>query len=107
MKSTATVNKPIKYKKFKLDMDLEKKARILGLAGDPTRIRILCLMFKYKKACVSDIADSLGMSVASISHHLQIMKDNGYFLTERIGNKICYVLEDNDFNNNLKKLICG
>lgn len=95
------------YNEFKLDKDLEKKARLLEIAGDPTRIRILCLMFKYGRACVSEIAGGLGMSIASISHHLQIMKDNGYFVTEREGNTICYILENNDLVRKLKSLICG
>lgn len=94
------------YKKICLDEELAKKARILSLAGDETRIRILCLMFKYKKACVSDIAKSLDMSVPSISHHLQIMKDNGFFATERMKNNICYILKKNAFMKGLEKIIC-
>lgn len=95
-----------KIKKFQLTTDLIIKARLLELAGDPTRIRILCFMFEHKKACVSGIADALGMSIGSISHHLQIMRDNGYFETERMGNMICYILIKNKFINQLKKLIC-
>lgn len=86
--------------------ELIKKARMLELAGDPTRIRILCFMFRYRKACVTDIAENLDMSIASISHHLQIMKDNGYFATERMGNNICYILLENDFIAKLEKIIC-
>lgn len=95
------------YKKLKLTDELVRKARMLELAGDPTRIRILCFMFRYKKACVTDIADSLEMSIASISHHLQIMKDNGYFTTERMGVNICYILVESDFIAKLEKIICG
>lgn len=98
--------KTINHGKIALDEELIKKARLLELAGDPTRIRILCFMFKYKKACVSDIAESLDMSVASISHHLQIMRDNDFFTTERMGQNICYILVDNDFMRQLKKIIC-
>lgn len=95
-----------KLKQFRLSPNLTKKARLLELAGDPTRIRILCLMFEYREACVTDIAQSLGMSVASISHHLQMMRDNGLFETERLGNNICYKLIDNEFTRALKKIIC-
>lgn len=95
------------YKKLKLTDELVRKARMLELAGDPTRIRILCFMFRYKKACVTDIAESLEMSIASISHHLQIMKDNGYFTTERMGVNICYILVESDFIAKLEKIICG
>lgn len=94
------------YKKVCLDVALLKKARVLSLAGDETRIRILCFMFRYKKGCVGDIAKSLAMSVSSISHHLQIMKDNGFFMTERTGNSICYLLRRDAFMRGLKKVIC-
>ena len=96
----------MKYQKLCLDEKLIKKARLLELAGDPTRIRILCFMFKYKKGCVSDIAKSLDMSVANISQHLQIMKDNGFFNTERTGQNICYILNNSKFTSGLKTIIC-
>ena len=95
------------YTKVPLNGALLKKARMLDLAGDPTRIRILCFMFKYKKACVSDIAKSLDMTVASISHHLQIMKDNGFFATERMGQNICYILNEQKDVRRLERIVCG
>lgn len=97
----------MQYKKYPLDETTSKKARLLSLAGDDTRIRILCLMFEYKEACVSDIAESLGTSVANISNHLQIMRDNGYFTTERMGSSVCYKLVLNDFTKQLEKIVCG
>lgn len=94
-------------KKYEITPDFIKKARLFEIAGDQTRIRILCFMFEnQRKACVSDIADALGMSVASISHHLQIMRDNGLFETERMGNNICYILVNNDFIKRIEKIIC-
>ena len=97
----------LNYKKFPVDPEMEKKARLIELAGDPTRIRILCFMFEYGHACVSDIAESLEMNINAISHHLQIMRDNGYFETERYGSMICYKLIKNEFTKRLEKVICG
>lgn len=93
-------------KQYELTQELAKKARLFAIAGDPTRMRMLCFMFENKKACVSDIAEALGMSIASISHHLQIMRDNGLCETERDGTMICYSLIDSDFNRRVKKIIC-
>lgn len=92
------------YRKTPLLPEMVKKARLIGLAGDPTRMRILCFMFKYGSACVCDIAESLGMSLNAISHHLQIMRDNGYLDSERMGNMISYSLVKNDFTKQLEKL---
>lgn len=93
-------------KTYKLTPDLIKKARLLAIAGDPTRIRILCFMFENKKACVSDIAEAVGMTISAISHHLQIMRDNGLFETKREGNMICYILVKNTHIERLENIIC-
>lgn len=95
------------YAKMPLDATIVKRARLLGLAGDETRIRILCFMFRYGEACVSDIAESLGMNINTISHHLRMMKDNGMFTSERMGTNICYTLVRDEFVNNLEKAICA
>lgn len=92
---------------YTLTPELIKKARFLAIAGDQTRIRIFCYMFENKKACVSDIAAALDMTVSAISHQLQIMRDNGFFETERMGNKICYILIENGYTKRLEKIICG
>jgi len=95
------------HKAYTLTKDIECKARLLALAGDTTRARIFCFMFENKEACVSQIADSLGMSVASISHHLQMMKDHDLFQTERNGNTICDKLIDSQFTHQLKSMLCA
>ena len=93
-------------KKVHLTKDLECTAKKLSLAGDESRIRILCLMFEYKKACVSDIAGALDMSVAAVSHHLQLMREYGFFTTERIGTTVCYILVEDVFVKKLQTIIC-
>ena len=95
------------YKKIPIDQELTKRARLLALAGDETRIRIFCFLFRYSEACVSDIAESLDMSVNTTSHHLRMMKDNGLLVSERMGTNICYKLVRDDFVNNLEKVICA
>ena len=94
------------YKKIPIDDTLMKRARLLSLAGDETRIRILCFLFKYKEGCVSDIAESLDVSINSISHHLRMMKDVGLVESERMGVNICYKIVSDEFVKNLEKAIC-
>lgn len=91
---------------YELTDTLQKKARVLALAGDPTRLRILCFMFEHQEACVSEIAEALDMSVASISHHLQLMREQGFFATERMGTKICYKLSESDCIHHIKNFVC-
>jgi DNA-binding transcriptional ArsR family regulator len=92
--------------KFPLTKEVEHKARLLALAGDPTRIRIFCMLFEQKEACVSEIAEALGMSVARVSHHLQMLRDNGLFESQRDGNSICYKLAKTSFTKKIKSIIC-
>ncbi len=92
--------------RFPLSDDLEQKACMLDMAGDPTRIRILCLLFEEREACVSDIASGLQSNVAAVSHHLQLMKDSGLLSCERQGQNVCYSIVPSRFSKRLKKLIC-
>lgn len=84
---------------------LEQKARIFSLFGDPTRLRILQILVKKKPIKVSDIAEGVGMSVACISHHLQLLKDSKLVTTKREGNNIFYQLKTNAIVKSLEPLI--
>ncbi len=93
-------------KKYPLTQETEKLARLLALAGDSTRLRIICLLYEQEEACVTQISDSLGMTIANISQHLQLLRDNGLCEAERRGNTICYRLIHNDFTKQLKTIVC-
>ncbi len=97
---------PKNYRKIPLNAELTKRARLLSLAGDETRIRVFCFMFEYGEACVSDIAESLGVPINTVSHHLRMMKDVGLLMSERMGTNICYKLIRDEFVNNLEKTVC-
>jgi len=86
--------------------DLAKKARILTLAGDKARIRILCTLFEYKDVCVTDIAESLQMSIASVSHHLQVLQGNELIVSHREGKNICYSLNKTPLIKYIRQFIC-
>lgn len=98
---------PSSLKTYRLSQDLENKAKLLALAGDDTRIRILCVLFQHPEVCVSDIAASVKMSISAISHHLQLLRDNGVVTTKRLGQNICYGLKQTKYTKQLRNLICG
>lgn len=85
--------------------DRQQLARMLSLAGDPTRLEILELMYEWREGCVSSVAEALDTSVATASYHLNLMADNGYFARERDGQTICYRLEDHAVVDCIEKLI--
>lgn len=81
-------------------------ALLLRTAGDESRLSILCALFASKNACVSDVAEKVGMSIASVSHHLKVMEHNGILNAARDGKRICYRLSDESVMRDLKNLIC-
>jgi len=80
-------------------------ARMLSLAGNPTRLRILALLNEWQEGCVSSIADELDITVATASYHLNHLADNDYSSRNRDGQTVCYTLNDNDFVTCLQKLL--
>lgn len=96
----------VAVKRKPLTADLSKKAWILQLAGDRARIRILCTLFDHRAVCVSDIAESLQMSVASVSHHLQLLQDSGVVTSKRNGKRICYTFNRTPLITYIKQFIC-
>jgi DNA-binding transcriptional ArsR family regulator len=87
-------------------MHLNELAKLMRTAGDESRIKILCIIFGNKKMCVSDIAEELGMSVAIVSHHLQVMSQQGLVMPMREGKHVCYQLPRDPFVRDLKRFIC-
>jgi DNA-binding transcriptional ArsR family regulator len=88
------------------NMHLNELAKLMRTAGDESRLKILCAVFGGRKICVSDIAGKLGMSVATASHHLQVMSKEGLVVPTRDGKRVCYGLPKDQFVRDLKKFIC-
>jgi ArsR family transcriptional regulator, lead/cadmium/zinc/bismuth-responsive transcriptional repressor len=87
-------------------MRLNELAKLMRTAGDESRLKILCVIFNEDKVCVSDIAKKLDLSVASVSHHLQVMSKERLVVSIREGKRICYQLPKEPFIKDLKKFIC-
>lgn len=87
-------------------MRLNELAKLMRTAGDESRLKILCVIFNENKVCVSDIANNLKMSVAIVSHHLQVMSKEGLVTSVREGKKVCYHLPKEPFIKDLKQFIC-
>ena len=88
------------------NMHLNELAKLMRTAGDESRLKVLCVIFGRKKVCVSDIAEKLNMSIAIISHHLQVMSKEGLVVPVREGKRICYKLPKDQFIKDLKKFVC-
>ena len=61
--------------------------------GDPTRIRILFILFETE-VCVCDLAKALNMTQSAVSHQLRILKQSRLIKNRREGKSVFYSLAD-------------
>ncbi|MDQ3158968.1 MAG: metalloregulator ArsR/SmtB family transcription factor [bacterium] len=70
--------------------------QILQLLGDSTRYKMFRILSAKHDLCVSEIAERLNISVPAASQHFRAMENAGLVLKKRDGQKMCYMLDDED-----------
>ena len=75
-------------------------SKVLELAGNEVRLKILYLLEEENELCPCDISDILGMSIPAVSQHLRKLKDGNIIESRREGQTIYYSLT----KDNLKVL---
>lgn len=68
-------------------------SRLLALAGNEVRLKIVFLLKEEQELCPCDLSDILGMSVPAISQHLRKLKDGDVVESRREGQTIYYALK--------------
>ncbi|HAN72819.1 MAG TPA: transcriptional regulator [Actinobacteria bacterium] len=65
----------------------EELAGLLKAVADPARLQILSLLRSSQgcSACVCDLTEPLGLSQATVSHHLRILTEAGLVEREKRG----------------------
>ncbi len=74
------------------EQSFSKLSRLLALAGNEVRLKILFLLEEEKELCPCDLADILEMSIPAVSQHLRKMKDGNLIRHRRNGQTIFYSL---------------
>ena len=74
--------------------ELTDVAKLLKVLADETRLKILYALTIEEQLCVCDVAAIIDASVASASHHLRSLKDNGLAKSKREGKLMYYSLAD-------------
>lgn len=80
----------------KITKSEERLVFAMQLLGDKTRFKIFKLLMQKNGMCVSEIASQLGVSTSAISQHFRNFELVGMVNKERTGQKICYVLKNDD-----------
>lgn len=65
-------------------------AKLFDALGDPTRLKVMCLLLKKKELCVGEITEEIGISMSGISQQLKILESSGLVTRSRSGQKVCY-----------------
>ncbi len=79
-----------------LSQSEEHLIRAMQLLGDKTRFKIFKLLMSNDELCVTEIAEELGITVSAVSQHFRNFEMVGLVDKERMGQKICYMLKNND-----------
>lgn len=71
--------------------DAERVAAMFKALGDPIRLRLFSRIASHPdgETCVCDIAD-VGVSQATVSHHLKKLREAGLLVGERRGTWVYY-----------------
>lgn len=86
-------------KRQKIEFNFSSEAVILSMAesfkalGDPTRLRILALLFEGERS-VGDLADHLAVSQSAVSHQLRILRSLDIVRYRKDGREVYYHLAD-------------
>jgi DNA-binding transcriptional ArsR family regulator len=87
---TCQINEPISYS----EDELGAVVNLFKALADQTRLRILSTLTQRQKICVSDIAESLQMSISRVSHHLRILGMLGFVKVKHEKKQAFYEIDD-------------
>jgi DNA-binding transcriptional ArsR family regulator len=66
--------------------------RLFQAAADPTRLAILRQLSDQGEVCACDFTACCDVSQPTVSHHLKVLRDAGWIVSERRGSWIWYSL---------------
>src|SRR5699024_428675 len=98
-----------KHNKDNIEADLDEDtlfvvSQTFKALGDPTRVRILHLL--YKKECsVNEIATTLVLGQSTVSHQLRTLKNMRLVKSRRAGTTIFYSHDDEHVMQILEQMI--
>lgn len=81
--------------------DLEKTAQIFKALADETRMKIAYALYKEEELCVCDVANIIGATTATASHHLRLLRHLGLAKSRKESKLVFYSLDD----DHVKQLI--
>ncbi|MBW3110673.1 MULTISPECIES: ArsR/SmtB family transcription factor [Bacillaceae] len=90
-----------RLKSMVLTQNTSKVAEIFKALSDQTRMKIAYALTIEDELCVCDVANIVGSSTATASHHLRLLKKQGLAKFRKKGKLVYYSLDD----HHVKQLI--
>ena len=72
---------------------------------DPTRFKLVYLLYQYDQLCVCDLANILGVTSSAISQHLRKLRDMDLVTTFRQKQTMFYALRGSEFIEFFDRLV--
>lgn len=82
-------------------------ASLLKVLADATRLRIVAMLASSGEVCVCDLTEPLGVSQPTISHHMKVLREAGFVVSERRGKWIYHELVAAKFDEVRDALLVG
>ncbi|EJL39570.1 putative transcriptional regulator [Brevibacillus sp. CF112] len=76
------------------NQDIQRMAKMFKVLADETRMKIAYALCQEDEMCVCDVANIIGSSLATASHHLRTLKQLGLAKYRKEGKLVFYSLED-------------
>lgn len=74
--------------------DFLDMALIFKLLADHTRLKVAYALCNEDELCVCDVANIIGSTMATASHHLRLLRNMGIAKYRKEGKLVFYALED-------------
>lgn len=81
--------------KAKLNIhDFQDMAQVFKILADPTRLKVAYALCDEDELCVCDVANIIGSTMATASHHLRLLRNMGITKYRKEGKLVFYSMED-------------
>lgn len=94
-------------KAMKFTPELDERAELLSLLGNPTRLRLFYTLERLSECCVCDLAEILDVTPSAASQHLAKFKAYDVVTSRRENQTLFYRLTDKPAVKLLRKVAVG
>ncbi len=81
-------------KKDVMEQNTVEVAKIFKALSDDTRIKVAYALTVEEELCVCDVANIIGSTTATASHHLRLLRNMGLAKYRKNGKMVYYSLDD-------------